>query len=90
MPLHNHPACRRLSVLILVVMLFSCATAAAQWMDHRGKEFRIAFLQSDGADDAPILGLSIACDKPTTGTITYVNSNPLKVQISLYPTVPSS
>jgi hypothetical protein len=89
MPLHNHLVCRRLPIIILALLLFSCGTATAQWIDHRGKEFRIAFMQTNGAADAPMLGLSIACEKLTTGTITYLNAYPPKVQnISI--TVPNS
>jgi hypothetical protein len=58
-------------------------------VDHRGREFRMAFLQTNGADDAPLLGLSVACEKPTTGTITYLNSNSTKVQV-VNITVPNS
>jgi hypothetical protein len=61
-------------------MLYSSATAAAQWMDHRGKVFRMVFMQSNGPDDVPVLGLSVSCDKPTNGRITYLNSKPNKIQ----------
>jgi hypothetical protein len=51
-------------------------------VDHRGKEFWAAFLQTNGAADFPNLSLSISCEKPTKGWIVYLNTGD-SVQINL-------
>ncbi len=43
-------------------------------VDNRGKEFRLAFLHTNGAEDAPLLAVVVASEKATRGTITYLRS----------------
>lgn len=68
----------RRTIPALLLLLFGVLTADAQTtrnrLDNRGREFRIAFLQTNGADDAPRLALDIACEKATRGTITYLQT----------------
>ena len=40
--------------------------------DHRGMEFRVAFLHTNGAEtESPAYYLVVSCEKPTTARITY-------------------
>jgi hypothetical protein len=67
--------------------LIANAQSVRNRVDNRGKEFRIAFLQTNGADDAPRLALDIACEKPTSGTITYLRSGRTVTIPTLQPNV---
>jgi len=51
------------------------AQAARNRLDHRGTEFRIAFLHTNGYDDRPQFSLIIGNERPTRGTITYLWDN---------------
>lgn len=68
----------RIILVVLAALIAGAAAVDAQprrnRVDNRGKEFRIAFLLTNGADDAPNLSLVIAAEKPTSGTITYLRS----------------
>lgn len=71
---------RALRGLILTMILMTCATGLLQAQfrnraDNRGKEFRLAFLHTNGAMDAQLLlGIVIASEKPTRGSITYMRT----------------
>ena len=43
-------------------------------VDHRGKEFRIAFLHTNGDGEFPTYYLVVGAENPTAGTITYENT----------------
>lgn len=69
----------RLSVVIIALLLAACvATTTAQptrnRVDNRGKEFRLAFLHTDGAEDTPRFYVNVWCTKPTRGVFTYMSS----------------
>ena len=68
----------RLSVYILGLLLAACAVATAQTtrnrVDNRGKEFRLAFLHTNGAEDTPRFYVTVWCTKPTRGVFTYMSS----------------
>nr|HVZ41819.1 IgGFc-binding protein [Candidatus Kapabacteria bacterium] len=74
-----------------LLILIGASRADAQTrnrVDNRGKEFRIAFLLTNGADNAPHLALDIAAEKPTTGTLTYVHTGQVVPIPLLQPNVP--
>ena len=73
---HSSRLLRRLAAAILVLALAGGGDALGQIRDradNRGKEFRIAFLPTNGYDDVPRVGLVIWAERPTRGTITYVD-----------------
>lgn len=43
--------------------------------DHRGTEFRLAFLHTNGDGQFPAYYIVVSCEKPTTGTLTYEATN---------------
>ena len=61
-------------MLILLGLHLVVGNAEAQTrdrIDHRGTEFRLAFLHTNGDGDFPTYYLVVSCEKPTTGTLTY-------------------
>lgn len=63
--------------LLLVLLVGSVETGNGQTrdrIDHRGKEFRIAFLHTNGDGDFPSYYLVVSCEKVTSGTVTYNSS----------------
>src|SRR5438045_3608460 len=75
MPL-TYTLIRRATVAILLLLSAStCVDAQIRnRIDNRGKEFWIAFLPTNGFDREPLLAISVACERPTRGTITYNRS----------------
>lgn len=66
-------------LLLLTVLLWGTGVngALAQTrdrLDNRGREFRIAFLHTNGYDDYPQFSLIIGNEHPTRGTITYLST----------------
>lgn len=68
----------RLSIYILGLLFTVCAITTAQTtrnrVDNRGKEFRLAYLHTDGAEDTPRFYVNVWCTKPTRGVFTYMSS----------------
>lgn len=62
---------RALSVLVLVASTSVGLAQDRNRLDHRGTDFRIAFLPTNGYDDAPRLGLVVWAERPTQGTLYY-------------------
>lgn len=65
-----------ISTALLVVTSFLLGTHRADAqvrnrVDHRGKEFRLAFLHTNGEGQFPTFHIVVGCEKVTTGTITY-------------------
>src|ERR1041384_4957965 len=61
-----------------IILLLGMAAAHAQTrnrVDNRGKEFRIAFLHTNGDDEFPRLAIVVSSEVRTQGTITYLRSN---------------
>ncbi len=77
-------------LLLTATAVVDNATAqpARNRSDNRGKQFRVAFLATNGADDAPQLYLVIAAERPTTGTITYMRTGKVVNIPLLQPNVP--
>lgn len=72
-PIHHSNIVRALVVsLLLLLTAVELPAQLRDRIDHRGKEFRIAFLHTNGADgESPAYKIVVACERPTTGTITY-------------------
>ncbi len=66
-----------IALLLLWLVGFAFLTAESaeaqtrDRVDHRGTEFRAAFLHTNGDGEFPNYYLVVSCEKPTTGTITY-------------------
>jgi len=63
------------TIVLLIGVVGSLHAQFRNRADNRGREFRLAFLHTNGADDAPLLAIVVAAERPTRGTITYVRSN---------------
>lgn len=75
MPIYPSKIRLLLAMLLLAVVVTSAASAQTRnRVDNRGKEFRLAFLHTNGYDDYPRLAIIIGNEKPTRGTITYLSS----------------
>ncbi|MBC8144376.1 MAG: IgGFc-binding protein, partial [bacterium] len=62
---------------LILVFLATSAVSVSQVrdrIDNRGREFRIAFLPTNGYDDNPRFGIVLWSEQPATGTLFYVNS----------------
>lgn len=70
---------RQLRHIVLGALLVLVSVAATAQnrnrIDNRGKEFRIAFLHTNGFDDTPKFFIDVWCQKATRGRLTYLNSN---------------
>src|SRR5688572_23282037 len=76
-------ASRILKILapLLLVFLASSGVLSAQWrdrLDNRGKEFRIAFLPTNGYDDVPRLGLVVWTERFTAEGTFYYEDDPAR------------
>ena len=61
-------------LLVLISLHLFVGNADAQTrdrIDHRGTEFRLAFLHTNGDGEFPTYYIVVSCEKPTTGKITY-------------------
>lgn len=76
------------AVMLAVTLVCTVSAQPRNRVDNRGREFRVAFLQTNGADDAPQFALVIAAEKPTSGTLTYVRSGRTVPIPTLQPNVP--
>ncbi|MBS1914079.1 MAG: IgGFc-binding protein, partial [Bacteroidetes bacterium] len=78
-----------LGVVLLLIAFASHADAQSRnRVDNRGRDFRIAFLLTNGEDGGPELALDIASETPTVGTLTYVRSG-ISVPITIaQPNIP--
>jgi hypothetical protein len=74
--MRNHSTTLRLLVmgLLLLVAMTTLRAQTRNRADNRGKEFRVAFLHTNGYDEYPRLAVVLASEKRTKGTITYLNS----------------
>lgn len=66
------------ALVFLLSLLMASDQAQAQGRnrsDHRGKEFRFAFLHTNGEGQFPAYYITVSCDKVTTGTLTYQATN---------------
>ncbi len=74
----KHPASRLLCRLALPLLLMLLAhDAHAQFADHRGRHFWVAFLPSNGSDgplEAPDLRMCLIATRPTMVTITFTKT----------------
>ncbi len=84
--------CVRPVLCLALLAVAIAATADAQptrnRVDNRGKDFRVAFLQTNGADDAPQFALVIAAERPCSGTLTYERSGRTVAIPGLQPNTP--
>jgi len=74
------------AVLVLVSVVATAQTRNR--IDNRGKEFRIAFLHTNGYDDTPRFYVDVWCEKATRGRLTYLSSNesyPIDVPVPYTP-----
>lgn len=68
---------RRLALLPLIVLAIYVGSSdvtdaqSGSRLDHRGTEFRIAFLPTEGDGEYSTYYISVSCDRPTTGSLTY-------------------
>lgn len=78
-------ALRGLFLTILLILATGILGAQTRnRVDNRGKAFRLAFLHTNGADDAPLLAVVVAAEKTTRGKITYIRSGRVE-QIPVIP-----
>ena len=81
----------RIVLLLCLLLVAGAFTAHAQpfrnRVDNRGKEFRVAFLQTNGAEDAPRLYIVAAAERQTAGRITYLRTGRVQLIPTLQPGV---
>ncbi|MEP7217391.1 MAG: IgGFc-binding protein, partial [Bacteroidota bacterium] len=69
-------------ILGLLLVVIMAAPLAAQVRSSRGREFRVAFLPTDGDDPAPVYSIVISATRPTKGEIVYLyNKRSIPVDI---------
>ena len=65
------------SLLLLIVWAFP-QPVRGQGVDAKGKDFSIAFLPTNGDGEFPSFYLMISSERPTSGTLTYMNTGKTK------------